>query len=53
MVDLLSKRNQGTTAEKKGRELNAPRTEGTAKRPCRRMRQAAPDWALAQRGPYT
>ena len=40
------------TAKKKGRELNAPLTEGTAKRPCRRIRQAAPVWALARRGSY-
>ena len=39
-------------AKKKGREPVAPLTEGTAKRPCRRIRQAAPDWALTQRGPY-
>ena len=29
--------------QKKGRELNAPLSRGTAKRPCKEMRQAAPD----------
>jgi hypothetical protein len=37
--------------KEKGREPNAPLTEGTAKRPCKKMRRAAPDWALTQRGP--
>ena len=34
-----------TAKKEKGRELNAPPTEGTAKRPYSRIRQAAPDWA--------
>jgi hypothetical protein len=36
--------------KKKGRALDTPLTEGTAKRPCREMHQAAPDWALTQCG---
>jgi hypothetical protein len=32
-------------AKKQGRELVAPPTEGTAKRPCGEARQAAPDGA--------
>jgi hypothetical protein len=30
-------------AKKKGREPNAPLTQGTAKRPCGEVRRAAPD----------
>jgi hypothetical protein len=30
-------------SQKEGRELNAPLTQGTAKRPSREARQAAPD----------
>jgi hypothetical protein len=40
-----------TTVQKKGRVLNAPLTQGTAKRPSREARQDAPDGRVLTAGP--
>jgi len=47
---LVSSAQPEPQPKRKGRELNAPPTEGTAKRPCGEARQAAPEGRVLAAG---